>query len=236
MTPQNDRLRPIDQGVVPITDAGFIHADAAYDVVSASAGYMFRMQDHIKRFTASCDKFGLVNPYTKEETVEILTNLVKLAGLKDAYIWWAVTRGELEDGNRVKAKYNNKFYAFVTPYLFIHGDELRIRGTKVRISTDYIRIPPQAVDPTAKNFHWMDMKLSIFEAFRHGAEWAYAHFCRCCVEQALRLELWKLLQARVDDPLVRIQLLRPAPPRPPLRQQGRGPTDPWRFNGGSSVG
>ncbi len=167
-----DTYRPIDQGVVPITDAGFIHADAAYDVVSASAGYLFRMRDHIKRFTASCDKFGLVNPYTEEETVEILTNLVKLAGLKDAYIWWAVTRGELEDGDRVKAKYNNKFYAFVTPYLFIHGDESRIRGIKVRISRDYIRIPPQAVDPTAKNFHWMDMKLSLFEALRQGAQWS----------------------------------------------------------------
>ena len=167
-----DTYRPIDQGVVPITDAGFIHADAAYDVVSASAGYLFRMQDHIKRFTASCGKFGLVNPYTEEQTVEILTNLVKLAGLKDAYIWWAVTRGELEDGDRAKAKYNNKFYAFVTPYLFIHGDESRIRGIKVRISTDYIRIPPQAVDPTAKNFHWMDMKLSIFEALRQGAQWS----------------------------------------------------------------
>ncbi|MEM7100517.1 MAG: aminotransferase class IV [Pseudomonadota bacterium] len=167
-----DTYRPIDQGVVPITDAGFIHADAAYDVVSASGGYMFRMQDHLKRFTASCEKFGLVNPYSEEETEEILTNLVKLAGLKDAYIWWAVTRGELEDGDRVKAQYVNKFYAFVTPYLFIHGDELRTRGTKVKISTDYIRIPPQAVDPTAKNFHWMDMKLSIFEAINSGAEWS----------------------------------------------------------------
>ena len=167
-----DTYRPIEQGVVPITDAGFIHADAAYDVVSASAGFMFRMQDHIERFTASCEKFGLVNPYSKQETVEILHNLVKLAGLKDAYIWWAVTRGELEGGDRVRARYKNKFYAFVTPYMFIHGDEMRVRGTRVKISEDYIRIPPEAVDPTAKNFHWMDMKLSIFEAIRSGAEWS----------------------------------------------------------------
>ena len=89
-----DDYRPIEQGVVPITDAGFIHADAAYDVVSASAGYMFRMQDHIKRFTASCEKFGLQNPYSEDETVEILNNMVRVTGLKDAYIWWAVTRGE----------------------------------------------------------------------------------------------------------------------------------------------
>lgn len=164
--------RPIEQGVVPITDAGFIHADAAYDVVSASAGYMFRMQDHIKRFTSSCEKFELVNPYTEDQTVEILNNLVRLTGLKDAYIWWAVTRGELSGGDRVKQEYQNKFYAFVTPYMFIHGDALRIRGAKVKVSTDYIRIPATSVDPTAKNFHWMDMKLSIFEARAAGAEWS----------------------------------------------------------------
>lgn len=167
-----DAYRPIEQGVVPITDAGFIHADAAYDVVSASAGYMFRMQDHITRFTASCEKFGLVNPYSEDQTVAILNELVRLTGLKDAYIWWAVTRGELEDGDRVKAQYNNKFYAFVTPYMFIQGDEMRVRGARVKISTDYIRIPPASVDPTAKNFHWMDMKLSLFEALRDGADWS----------------------------------------------------------------
>ncbi|MEM7019727.1 MAG: aminotransferase class IV [Pseudomonadota bacterium] len=167
-----DSYRPIEQGVVPITDAGFIHADAAYDVVSASAGYMFRMQDHIKRFTISCSKFMLENPYSEEKTVEILNNLVKLTGLKDAYIWWAVTRGELEGGDRTKAQYKNKFYAFVTPYMFIHGDEMRVRGAKIKISTDYMRIPPESVDPTAKNFHWMDMKLSIFEAMQAGSEWS----------------------------------------------------------------
>ena len=167
-----DTCRPIEEGVVPITDAGFIHADAAYDVVSASAGYMFRMQDHIRRFTASCEKFGLVNPYSEDETEEILNQLVRLTGLKDAYIWWAVTRGELEGGDRVSAQYRNKFYAFVTPYMFIHGDAIRTRGAKLKVSTEYKRIPAESVDPTAKNFHWMDMKLSIFEAHMAGAEWS----------------------------------------------------------------
>lgn len=86
--------RPIAEGVVPIQDAGFIHADAAYDVISASRGYVFRMRDHLERFNESCHKFELRNPYTDEQTIEILTNLVKLTGLKDAYMWWAVTRGQ----------------------------------------------------------------------------------------------------------------------------------------------
>ncbi len=164
--------RPIDQGVVPIQDMGFIHADAAYDVVSASAGYIFRMDDHIKRFNASCEKFALENPYSDAETIEILTNLVKLAGVKDAYIWWAVTRGAMDAADRSTMKFDHQFYAFVTPYSFILDDETRVRGGNLQISEAFVRISPKAVDPTAKNFHWMDMKLSLFEALMQGADWS----------------------------------------------------------------
>ena len=164
--------RPIDEGVVPIQDAGFIQADAAYDVVSASRGYLFRMRDHIERFNESCRKFRLENPHTDAQTVEILTNLVKLCGLKDAYIWWAVTRGQMEGQDRARARYVNQFYAFVTPYRFILDDEKRARGANLFVSEQYVRIPPRSVDPTAKNFHWMDLKLSIYEAVQAGADWS----------------------------------------------------------------
>ncbi len=163
--------RPIDQGMVPIQDMGFIHADAAYDVVSASNGYIFRMEDHIKRFNASCEKFFLTNPYSDEETVEIMTNLVKLAGLKDAYMWWGVTRGKMPS-DRSAMEFDCQFYAFVSPYVFIQDDETRVRGGNLLVSSEFIRIPSKAVDPTAKNFHWMDMKLSMFEAIAQGADWS----------------------------------------------------------------
>ena len=166
------RYRPIGEAMVPIQDAGFIHADAAYDVVSASRGYIFRMNDHLERFRESCGKFLLQNPYSDEDTVDILTNLVRLTGLKDAYIWWAVTRGQLIGGDRSNPKYVNQFYAFVTPYSFILNDATRIRGANLRVSERYQRISAAAVDPTAKNFHWMDMKLSIFEALGSNADWS----------------------------------------------------------------
>ncbi|MGI9613193.1 MAG: aminotransferase class IV [Acidimicrobiales bacterium] len=163
--------RPIGEAMVPIQDAGFIHADAAYDVVTASAGYMFRMDDHIARFNESCTKFLLTNPYSDEETIEILNNLVTLTGLQDAYVWWAVTRGEMQ-GTRDNPTFINKFYAYVTPYVFVMGDDVRTRGGNIAITRDIQRIPPEAVDPTAKNLHWMDMTLSLIGGLVGGADWS----------------------------------------------------------------
>jgi len=163
---------PIDHAAIPIIDCGFMHADAAYDVVSASKGYIFRLDDHLERFEKSCEVFRLRNPHSRDETAEILIELVRLAGTREAYIWWCVTRGAMPDGDQRgnPGAYQNMFYAFVIPYLFIAGDEARNRGLDLAISKEHIRIPTRAVDPTAKNFHWMDMKLALFEAHDQGRD------------------------------------------------------------------
>ena len=165
---------PVDQAGVPMVDMGFMHADAAYDVVSVSKGQFFRLEDHLQRFEKSCEKFRLTNPYTVEQTAEILTNMVKLAGTQEAYVWWCVTRGLPKPGaaRSDKDAYENQFYGFVIPYMYIASDEQRSRGLDVQISKNYIRIPTNAVDPTAKNLHWMDMKLALFEAADAGKEWS----------------------------------------------------------------
>ncbi|WP_323993231.1 aminotransferase class IV [Nguyenibacter sp. L1] len=164
----------IDTATVPLADLGFMQADAAYDVVSVSKGYFFRLEDHLERFETACSKFLLRNPYTKEETANILTNLVKLAGTKEAYVWWGVTRGYSPDpaGRTNPDAYENRFYAFAIPYLFIANDVQRTRGVEIMVSKKFIRIPPHAVDPTAKNFHWMDLKLALFEAGSAKCDWS----------------------------------------------------------------
>jgi len=166
---------PIDQAAVPIIDCGFTHADAAYDVVSVSRGSFFRLEEHQQRFAEACGKIRVTNPYTREREAEILHELVARTGLQDSYVWWAVTRG-FTPSNRADmvdpSKFTNQFYAFAIPYVFIAEDEQRERGLNVAISTERIRIPSTAVDPTAKNFHWLDMQMALFEAGERGSEWA----------------------------------------------------------------
>ncbi|HEM7843499.1 TPA: aminotransferase class IV [Burkholderia multivorans] len=167
----NGTFCPIDDASIPITDGGFMQADAAYDVVSVSRGLFFRLEDHLARFESACRKFYLRNPNDKQATIDILNRLVRLAGMRDAYVWWAVTRGPTPAKRTDPDNYQNRFYAFAIPYRFIASDEQRERGLDLLVSKRYIRIPPGAVDPTAKNFHWMDLKLSLFEAGEQGREW-----------------------------------------------------------------
>lgn len=160
----------IHEVTVPLLDPGFRFGDAVYDVVTVSKDYFFRLDDHMARFQQSCEKIRLTNPYSPEQTRHILAELVCLAGLRDAYVFWCVTRGRLKDqgSQRIEGNnpdvYSNSFYAFVIPYVFIAGDKLREQGLELLISKNHIRIPSKAVDPRAKNFHWLDMTLSLFEA------------------------------------------------------------------------
>ena len=167
-----DRFKPLAEAAIPITDLGFLRSDAVYDVVSVSRGQFFRLTDHQARLARSCVRMKLTNPFDEAEEAAILNALVARTGLQDAYVWWAVTRGAnpKRPADRLYPdRFTNRFYAFVTPYIFIKGDADRQAGIHLHVSDDYIRIPERAVDPRAKNFCSLDLNMSLMEAGAAGA-------------------------------------------------------------------
>ncbi len=170
-----DRICPIAEAAIPLTDSGFTHSDAVYDVISVSRGSFFRLGLHQERFSKALALTRMRNPLSSEEEAENLNRLVALTGLKDAYVFWTVTRGSTMGGRGDflnPERFQNRLYAYVTPYVFICDDEQRARGIDLVVSRDRIRIPSRAVDPRAKNFHWLDLMMSLFEARERGAEWS----------------------------------------------------------------
>ncbi|MCP4004586.1 MAG: branched-chain amino acid--2-keto-4-methylthiobutyrate aminotransferase [bacterium] len=160
---------------VPLIDCGFMHADAVYDVVSVSRGAFFRLDQHQDRLARSCEAIHLQNPMNRKREAEILHETVALSGLKDAYVWWAVTRGlpPLGRGEMIDPQnFQPRFYAFASPFVWLADDDQRARGLDLVLSRERVRISPRAVDPTAKNFHWLDMQMALFEAGERGGEWA----------------------------------------------------------------
>ncbi len=170
-----DHFCPLLEASIPIVDLGFMHADAVYDVVSVSRGMFYRLEQHQARFAKACERIRVRNPYNREQEADILHELAARAGLRDAYIWWTVTRGMPPMGRNEMVdpeKFENRFYGFATPFIFMFDDDQRARGVDLIVSREYIRISPRAVDPTAKNFCWLDMQMALFEAGKRDAEWA----------------------------------------------------------------
>jgi branched-chain amino acid aminotransferase len=165
------RMVPIAEAKISLLDWGFLHSDATYDVAGVLKGKFFRLDDHIDRFFASMEKLHMSIPRNRSAVQAILIDCVKKCGLQDAYVEMICTRGLPEPGSRDPRTCKNKFFAFAIPFVWIAPLEKQKEGLHLIVSHRQ-RIPPESVDPTVKNYHWLDMVMGLFEAYERGGETA----------------------------------------------------------------
>jgi branched-chain amino acid aminotransferase len=154
---------------VPILDWGFLRSDATYDVAHVWRGSFFRLEDHLDRFERGVERLRMSPPYSRAEIRDILIGCVRLGGLRDAYAEIICTRGVPPPGSRDPRDCENSFFAFAVPFVWIADPEKQERGLHATISRVQ-RIQPGAVDPTVKNYHWLDLELGLYEAYDRGGE------------------------------------------------------------------
>jgi branched-chain amino acid aminotransferase len=160
---------PIAQASIPITDLGFLHSDATYDVVTVWDGAFFRLDTHLARFKRSCERWRLNPGVSDAHITEVLSQCVRRSGLRASYVEMLCTRGQTPWGSRDPRQAVNQFYAFAVPFVWIANEEQRARGLHLRIS-DVQRIPAASVDPTTKNYHWNDLTMGLLQALDGGAD------------------------------------------------------------------
>ena len=163
------RFLPVGEARVPILDWGFLRSDATYDVAHVWRGSFFRLEDHLDRFERSMEHLHLSPPYDRSEIRDILIECVRLSGLRDAYAEIICTRGIPRPGSRDPRDCENRFYAFVVPFIWIADPEKQERGLHAVIGSKH-RIAPESVDPTVKNYHWLDLETGLLEAYERGGE------------------------------------------------------------------
>lgn len=160
---------PISEARIPILEAGFLRSDVTYDVVAVWRGKFFRLEDHLGRFETACRAIRLTPPMPRREIREILLEVVRRSGLRDAYVEMIVSRGVPSPGQRDLRGFQPRFYAYAIPYVSIAGCDQPRPGTGVIIARDVRRTPPGAIDPTVKNFQWGDFTRGLLEAYDRGA-------------------------------------------------------------------
>jgi branched-chain amino acid aminotransferase len=159
---------PIGAARIPILDTGFVRSDLTYDVVAVWEGRFFRLDDHLDRLLAGCGRLRLVPPASRAEIREILIEVVRRSGLREAYVEAVITRGVPAAGQRDPRQLTPRLYAYAIPYVWIVPAAAQAAGTHVVVTRETYRIPPGAVDPTVKNFHWGDLVRGLYEAYDRG--------------------------------------------------------------------
>jgi branched-chain amino acid aminotransferase len=160
---------PLSEAKVSLFDWGFTRSDATYDVASVWQGAFFRLDDHLTRFFTSLERMRLSIPYSRAELRSILHGCVRGAGLKDSYVAMVCTRGVPPRGARDPRLAQNRFYAYALPFVWIATREKQREGIDLHISQRQ-RIAPASVDPTVKNYHWIDLVQSMFDAYDRGRD------------------------------------------------------------------
>ncbi|MEO0679903.1 MAG: aminotransferase class IV [Pseudomonadota bacterium] len=161
---------PAAQATIPMLDWGFGKSDVTYDVVHVKDGAFFRLDRHLERFEASMTGLRMSIPHDRAGIAAILSQCVRLAALRDAYVAMITTRGMPAPGMpRKPSLFRNRFHAYAIPWIDVIPPEVQERGAHLIIA-ETRRIPPESVDPTIKNFHWGDMVRAMFEAEDAGAD------------------------------------------------------------------
>ena len=164
------RFMPVSEARIPMTEWGYRRSDVTYDVVSVWDGAFFRLDDHLQRFRASMDAMRLTPRESDADLRTILHQIVRLSGLREAYVAFDCMRGRPLPSERYHPA-NARAYvaAFAIPYVWQMKPEVIARGAHMIIAKTP-RIPDACLDARIKNFHWADMTAALFEAEDQGAD------------------------------------------------------------------
>ncbi len=159
--------QPLAEARIPLLDQGFLRGDLTYDVPGVWDGRFFRLDEHLERLEASCEKMRLRIPMDRAAVREKLVDMVAQTGLRDAYVELIVTRGL--KFIREYQSYENNLYLMVMPYVWAMPPEVQMTGGPAVVTRTVRRTPPGAMDPTIKNLQWGDFVRGWLEAMDRGA-------------------------------------------------------------------
>lgn len=191
---------PVGEAKVSIVDTGFSRSDVTYDVVAVWGGAFFRLDDHLARFERSCAGLRMTLPHSREERAAILAELVRVAGLREAYVEVICTRGASRGGVRDPRTFENRFFAYAVPYVWLLPVAEADTGMDAVIARTVRRIASESVDPTIKNFHWGDLTRGLYEAYDRGARYPILLDAEGRVTEGAGYNVFALVDGRLLTP------------------------------------
>lgn len=89
----NGALVPFDEARVPITDRGFLFADAIYEVAGVLDGQFLDLDGHLARLDRSLREINIANPHDTATWLRLMSELARGDALSEGLVYIQVTRG-----------------------------------------------------------------------------------------------------------------------------------------------
>lgn len=191
---------PVGELRLPVTDMGFQLSDMCYDAVHVRNGRFFRLSDHMDRWDRSiAERRYDTLEYDRAAVEDVLHGCVARGGLRDSMVTYVATRGSPTSGAKDLRTCKNRLVVWALPYYGVVTDEEMQRGADIVVA-ETIRIPPEAVDPTVKNFGRLDFVRALFEAYDREARYAVLLDSEGNVTEGRGWNIFALMGGRLISP------------------------------------
>lgn len=171
----NDEYYSDDEAKISVFDQGLIFGDGVYDTMVVRNGYIFKLDEHVKRLYRSAKAVMIEIPYSQEELKNRIIETVRRSGLKDAYLKCIVTRGK--GSKPIIGRGETPMptvIIFVVPPVFVVPPEKIKTGARA-VSTLIKRFHHISIDPRVKSLNYQPNVLMRLEARKMGADEAVGY-------------------------------------------------------------
>ncbi|MEZ5863742.1 MAG: aminotransferase class IV [Geminicoccaceae bacterium] len=126
---------PLAEARIPVTEWGYRRSDVTYDVTGVFFGAFFRLDDHIARFRRSMDRMRMQPKESDAEIREVLLELVRRTGLREAYVAMDCLRSRPPRGMpMLPVNARSYLVCFATPWVWLFSEEQQARGVHAMIN------------------------------------------------------------------------------------------------------
>ncbi len=98
----NGSILPAHDARVSVFDRGFLFGDGIYEGLRVFSGWVRNLDDHIARMQQGLDEAGI--RWDASSLHDLCPPLLEANGLRDAFMYWQITRGTPKPGQPVRAR------------------------------------------------------------------------------------------------------------------------------------
>ncbi|MEL7565246.1 MAG: branched-chain-amino-acid transaminase [Dehalobacterium sp.] len=152
---------------VSVFDHGLLYGDGIFEGIRAYNGFVFKLEEHLKRLYQGAHTIGLKINETPEEMAQVVAETCRRNNLADAYIRLVVTRGKGDLGlDPRKCPKSTTFCIAAT--IKLYPEELYKNGMEL-ITVATRRNISEACNPRVKSLNYLNNIYAKMEANLAGA-------------------------------------------------------------------